>query len=145
MKKEHPYKHKCFTYVTKTIINLTAYSRKPGDCNGFIIFEIDIMKNSSPLNLEFTFLPQHSQLSFKVNQNKRNDQRICQKVQFDKNINWLGRTFSWYQSQKYWCHCNSPVFYYKWLILHKFWWHKWKIYKHNRPFLFRRAFEFLFG
>ena len=38
----------------KTIANLTTYSRKPGDYNGTIIFEID-MKNSSPLNLKFTF------------------------------------------------------------------------------------------
>ena len=46
---------KCFTCVTKTIANLTTNSRKPGDYNGTIIFEIDIMKNSSPLNLIFTF------------------------------------------------------------------------------------------
>ena len=46
---------KCFTYVTKTIANLTTYSRKPGNYNGINIFEIDIMKNSSPLNLKFTF------------------------------------------------------------------------------------------
>ena len=46
---------KCFTYVTKTIANLTTFSRKPGDYNGTIIFEIDIMKKSSPLNLIFTF------------------------------------------------------------------------------------------
>ena len=45
---------KCFTYVTKTIAILTTYSRKPGDYNGTVIFEIDIMKNSSPLNLKFT-------------------------------------------------------------------------------------------
>ncbi len=45
---------KCFTCVTKTIANLTTYSRKPGDYNGTIIFEIDIIKNSSPLNLIFT-------------------------------------------------------------------------------------------
>ena len=32
--------------VIKTIENLTTYSRKPGDYNGTIIFEIDIMKNS---------------------------------------------------------------------------------------------------
>ena len=37
--------------VTKTIANLTTYSRKAGDYNGTIMFEIDIMKNSSPLNL----------------------------------------------------------------------------------------------
>ena len=42
---------KCFTYVTKSIANFTTYSRKPEDYN----FEIDIMKNSSPLNLKFTF------------------------------------------------------------------------------------------
>ena len=48
---------KCFTCVTKTIANLTTYSRKPGDYSGTIIFEIDIMKNSSPLNLKFPFFP----------------------------------------------------------------------------------------
>jgi hypothetical protein len=48
---------KYFTYVTKTIANLTTYSRKQGDYNGIIIFEIDIMKNSFPLNSKFTFLP----------------------------------------------------------------------------------------
>ena len=42
---------KYFTYDTKTIANSTTYSRNPGDYNGTIIFEIDIMKNSSPLNL----------------------------------------------------------------------------------------------
>ena len=46
---------KCFTCITKTLANLTTYSRKPGDYSGTIIFEIDIMKNSSPLNLKFTF------------------------------------------------------------------------------------------
>ena len=38
------------TYVTKTIANLTTYSRKPGDYNGSIIFEIDIMKSHSISN-----------------------------------------------------------------------------------------------
>ena len=42
---------KCFTYVTKTFANLTTYSRKPENYNGTIIFEIDILKNSSPINL----------------------------------------------------------------------------------------------
>ena len=46
---------KCFTYVTKTIANLTKFSRKPGDYNDIIIFEIYIMKNSSRLKLKFTF------------------------------------------------------------------------------------------
>ncbi len=44
-------RRKCFTNVTKTFANLTTYSRKPGDYNGTIIFEIDIMKKSSPINL----------------------------------------------------------------------------------------------
>ena len=39
----------CFMYVTKTRAN--TYSRKPENYNGTIIFEIDIMKNSSPINL----------------------------------------------------------------------------------------------
>ena len=41
---------KCFTYVTKTMANLTTFSRKPGNYNGTIIFEIDIMKKSYPIN-----------------------------------------------------------------------------------------------
>ena len=40
--------------VTKTMANLTTFSKKPGNYNGNIIFEID-MKNSSPLNVIFTF------------------------------------------------------------------------------------------
>ena len=39
------------TYLTKTRANSTTYSRKPGNFNGTISFEIDIMKNSSPINL----------------------------------------------------------------------------------------------
>ena len=42
---------KFFTYVTKTRANSTTYSRKLENYNGTIIFEIDIMKNSSPINL----------------------------------------------------------------------------------------------
>ena len=96
--------HKCFTYVTKFIANLTTYSRKQGDYNGTIIFEINIMKISSPLNLKFTFFATvktkitllvcwtHSTLSSaskcdRVNQNKRNNQKICEKVKFDKDLN----------------------------------------------------------
>ena len=41
---------KCFTCVTKTIANLATYSRKPENYNGAIIFEFNIMKNSSPIN-----------------------------------------------------------------------------------------------
>ena len=44
-----------FHYVTKTIASLTTYSKKPVDYNGTLFFEIDIMKNSSPLNLKFKF------------------------------------------------------------------------------------------
>ena len=84
----------------------TTYSRKPGDYNGTIIFEIAIMKNSSPLNLKFKFLATvktkithlfcwtHSTLSSPskcdgVNQNIRNNQKVCDKVKFDKDLNWL--------------------------------------------------------
>ena len=42
---------KFFTYVTKIIANLATYSSKLKNYNGIIIFEIDIMKNSSPINL----------------------------------------------------------------------------------------------
>ena len=90
-----------FTYVTKNITNLqTTYSRKPGDYNGTIIFEIDIMKNSSPLNLKFTLFamskPKQQFFSagltalsaqLRVNQNKRNNQNNCEKVKFDKDLN----------------------------------------------------------
>ena len=64
------------------------------------------MKNLSPLNfatvktkitLFFLLDSQHSQLSFRVNQNKRNNQNFCEKVKFDKDLKW------W------------------------FWWHTWKI------------------
>ena len=40
--------YKCFTYDTKTIANLITYSRKPGDYNGTIIFETDIVKKVLP-------------------------------------------------------------------------------------------------
>ena len=91
---------KCFTCFTKTFANLTTYSRKPGDYNGTIIFEIDIMKNSSPLNLKFTLFamskPKQQFFSagltalsaqLRVNQNKRNNQNNCEKVKFDKDLN----------------------------------------------------------
>ena len=41
----------------KTMANLTTFNRKPGNYNGTIIFEIDIMKKFSPINSKFTFLP----------------------------------------------------------------------------------------
>ena len=47
----HNNQGKFFTCVTKTIANLATYSRKPENYNGTIIFEFDIMKNSSPINL----------------------------------------------------------------------------------------------
>jgi hypothetical protein len=46
---------KFFTYVTKTIANLTTYSRKQENYDGTIIFEIDFMENSSPINLKLDF------------------------------------------------------------------------------------------
>ena len=91
---------KCFMYVTKTFANLTTYSRKTGDYNGIIIFEIDIIKNLSPLNLIFTFFamakPKYLFFSagltalsaqFRVNQNKINNQTTSEKVKFDKDLN----------------------------------------------------------
>ena len=66
MKNDKPayyyYKHNCssflgsssrkfLTYVTKTRPNLPANSRKLGNYNSTIIFEIDIMKKLSPINL----------------------------------------------------------------------------------------------
>ena len=95
---------KCFTYVAKTIANSTTDSRKLEDYNGTIIFEFDIMKHSSPLNLKLTFFATvktkitllfcwaHSTLSSaskcdRVNQNKRKKQKICEKVKFDKDLN----------------------------------------------------------
>ena len=88
----------CFT---KTFANLTTFSRKPGNYNGTIM--IDIMKKSSPLNLKFTFfatvktkitLPfcwTHSTLSSaskcdRVNQNKENNQKNCEKVKCDQDL-----------------------------------------------------------
>ena len=44
------YIYKFFTYVIKTRAKLSMYSRKLGNYNGTIIFEIDIMKKSSPIN-----------------------------------------------------------------------------------------------
>ena len=41
---------KFFTYVTKTNVNLSTYSRKQRNYNDTINFEIDIMKKSSPIN-----------------------------------------------------------------------------------------------
>ena len=87
-------------YVAKTITNSITYSRKLGT----IMFEFDIMKNLSPLNLKFTlfdtvktkilllFCWTHNSLSSaskcdRVNQNKRNNQKICEKVKFNKDLN----------------------------------------------------------
>ena len=41
---------KFVTYVTKTHPHSSTYSRKPENYNGTNIFEIDIMKKSSPIN-----------------------------------------------------------------------------------------------
>ena len=38
---------KFFSFVTKTCLNLSTYSKNPRNYNGTIIFEIDIMKTSS--------------------------------------------------------------------------------------------------
>ena len=51
MNKNYLFMGKYFTYVTKTCAHLFTYSRKPGNYNGTIIFEIDIMKKSASINL----------------------------------------------------------------------------------------------
>ena len=108
---------KCFTYVTKTIANLTTYSRKPGDYNGTIIFEIDIMKNFSPINLNlcqtwlfhkflgcffcFDLLLLTVKLNWECWESSRKEVlfwfRQWQKMWI---LNWVGMSFLWYQSQK---------------------------------------------
>jgi len=55
--KSSPAHSKVFTNVTKTRANLSKYSGRLGNYNGTIVFEIDIMRKSSPINLKFTFLP----------------------------------------------------------------------------------------
>ena len=104
---------KCFTYVAKTRANLTTYSRKPENYNGTIIFEIDIMKNSSPINLNlcqtwlfhncfgcfFCFDLLWAELRVQWVQQKRIAVLVLtwQKVWI---LNWVGMSFSWCQSQK---------------------------------------------
>ena len=105
--------HKRFTYVAKTRANLTTYSRKPENYNGTIIFEIDIMKNSSPINLNlcqtwlfhncfgcfFCFDLLWAELRVQSVQQKRIAVLVLtwQKVWI---LNWVGMSFSWCQSQK---------------------------------------------
>ena len=104
---------KRFTYVAKTCANLTTYSRKPENYNGTIIFEIDIMKNSSPINLNlcqtwlfhncfgcfFCFDLLWAELRVQWVQQKRIAVLVLtwQKVWI---LNWVGMSFSWCQSQK---------------------------------------------
>ena len=92
-------------------------------------------QQSSPINLKFTFLPLSKPkwhfFSFAVsgcccsiNKNRPNNQNISEKVKFDKNFNWLGKTL---------CDINLkingtiviPQFS---TICGQFWWHTWKIY-----------------
>ena len=108
---------KFFTYVTKTRANLTTYSRKPENYNGTIIFEIDIIKKSSPINLNlcqtwlfhkffdcffcFDLLCHTKKLSWECCESSRKEVLFwfCQwqKIWI---LNWVGMSFSWCQSQK---------------------------------------------
>ena len=70
------------------------YSRKPGNYNGTIIFEIDIMKKSSPISSGFTCLPLLfwcSQLMLsdmlQCRQKQTRQQKLSEKVKFDKDFN----------------------------------------------------------
>ena len=65
-----------------------------------------------------------------------------QKHHYQINLNF----FIEHYSQKQWCHCNSPVFYYMWISSDEFWWHRWKIYKwqkHHNLLIFFRPTSFL--
>ena len=74
-----------------------GYFSIAGNSNGTIIFEIGIVKKSSPINWKFTFVPlSKPKIIFfwsNVNKNKPNSQNICEKVKFDKDFNWLRMTF----------------------------------------------------
>ena len=100
-------------YVTKTIANLTTYSRKPGNYNGTIIFEIDIMKKSSPSiqnshichcqNQNVTsFLVQSAEISVTSIVNKNNQPKAFVKKSSLTIIiiDWGGLFHNMYQSQK---------------------------------------------
>ena len=108
---------KCFTYVTKTCDNLTTYSRKPENYNGTIIFEIDIMKNSSPINLNVCqtwllhkFLVVSFVLIYSVTLRSWAESAVStaelevlfwfSKRQKMGILNWVGVSFSWNQSKK---------------------------------------------
>ena len=97
----------------KTMANLTTFNRKPGNYNGTIIFEVDIMKNSSPINLNlcqtwlfhllfgclFCFDLLWTELRVLWVQQKRSAILVLtwQKMWI---LNWVGMSFSWCQSQK---------------------------------------------
>ena len=104
---------KCFTYVTKIIANLITL----GNYNGTIIFEIDIMKKSSPLNLNlcqtwlfpkffgsffyFDLLLFTLKLSWECCESSSKEVLFLF-WQWLKMwiLNWVGMSFSWCQSQK---------------------------------------------
>ena len=106
-------KSKYFTCVTKAIANWASYRRKAENFNGTIIFEFDIMKNSSPINLNlcqtwlfhllfgclFCFDLLWTELRVLWVQQKRSAILVLtwQKMWI---LNWVGMSFSWCQSQK---------------------------------------------
>ena len=106
------YRGKFFTCVTKTFVNLTTY-RKPENYNGTNIFEIDIVKKSSPISLNvcqpwlfhnffgnvlFLFT---LKLSWECCESSRKEVYFLF-WQWQKmwTLNWMGISFSWCQSQK---------------------------------------------
>ena len=110
---------KFFTYVTKTCLNITTYSRKPGKYNGTIIFEIGIKKKSYPIkeNLCQTWLF-HKCFDCLF--------CFCLHCNTTESISWLQQKRSailvltvakmwilnWHDInlKKKCCHCYSPVF-----------------------------------
>ena len=129
---------KCFTHVTKICANLTTYSRKPENYNGTIIFEIDIMKNSSPISLNLCqtwifhkcfgcYCFWKFQLFSAEHKMSHTEENCYFGFDSGKTVNFK---LSWEDffmvciNLKNNCNCNSSVFYYMWLS----WWHTWKIY-----------------
>ena len=106
---------KFFTYVTKTRPNLSTYSWKPRNYNGTVIFEIDnyhekVLPNQlkSLSNLIFSqmfWLFGLFLFTLKVTESnswfhqKRSDFLVLTVAKM-WILNWLGKTFSCYQSQK---------------------------------------------
>ena len=96
------YIYKFFTYVIKTHAKLSMYSRKLGNYNGTIIFEIDFMKKFSPINLKFTsdfmWILKDGSVAFQQTLALQNEHTISaqltQQHSADSVLSWLSRLSS---------------------------------------------------